>query len=325
VTKELALYESARAALAKAVKVDEVKQIHDKATAMEAAAKVYKDKSLEADAREIRMRAKRRLGELIKEQKKTVGLSAGTRGSKKKGARVDDKPTLAEAGIDKNLAHAARTEAAKSDQQFEQDVVAEKERITAPRPPKKRAAAVQAARDAGPKTSNTRTAKHSQAALNEFKYACGQYLPQLTDKDWDSAMAVIDEHAEKRAEENNRKEYAKEAKDPQKALDDRREQDRHYEMDCDRDDAKREARESGERWSEVKDEWEADWLRDNWDDAREQEFLADFKKDWQRRHGQGFPNSNFAATPNLALPQSAEQSIEERRAANAKLAEEVSA
>jgi hypothetical protein len=54
------------------------------------------------------MRATRRLDELRREQKDTVGLSAGTRGSRVKGARVDEKPTLASQGIDKNLAQQTR-------------------------------------------------------------------------------------------------------------------------------------------------------------------------------------------------------------------------
>jgi hypothetical protein len=49
-----------------------------------------------------RMRATRRLDQLRQAQKETVGLSVGTRGSPIKGARVDDKPTLASQGIDKN-------------------------------------------------------------------------------------------------------------------------------------------------------------------------------------------------------------------------------
>ena len=131
---QLQFYDAAKAALAKAVKVDEVKNIHDKAAAVKAAARIAKDKKMEADAHELRMRAKRRLGQLIKEQERTVGLSAGARGSKKKGARVDDKPTLAEAGIDKNLAHQSRTAAKPTDAEFEQKVEAEKEQITAPKP-----------------------------------------------------------------------------------------------------------------------------------------------------------------------------------------------
>jgi hypothetical protein len=70
------------------------------------------------------LRAARRLDELIKAQKQTVGLAQGTRGSKIKGARVDDKPTLAEAGIDKNLAHQARVLGAMDETAFE-DKIAE--------------------------------------------------------------------------------------------------------------------------------------------------------------------------------------------------------
>jgi hypothetical protein len=134
-SNELQYYDAAKAARAKAVAVDEVKCIHDKAAAIKAASKIAKDKDMEAKAAEIRKRAKRRLGELMEEQKKAVGLDKG--GKSEHRNRVKTKPgkiTLAEAGIDKNLAHAARTEAAMSDQQFEQDVAAEKERITATKP-----------------------------------------------------------------------------------------------------------------------------------------------------------------------------------------------
>jgi hypothetical protein len=71
-------------------------------------------------------------------------------------------------------------------------------------------------------------------------------------------------------------------------------------MECDRDDAKQQARESGEDWSEVKDEWEADWIEANWTEEREKEFLNRFKHEWQRNHRQEFPNSDFAPTSKTA-------------------------
>jgi hypothetical protein len=51
----------------------------EKAVAMTAYARQAKNKDLEADAVEIRMRATRRLDQLVKAQKETVGLSEGGR------------------------------------------------------------------------------------------------------------------------------------------------------------------------------------------------------------------------------------------------------
>src|SRR5262249_29189623 len=122
-SKELALYESARAALAKAVKVDEVKEIRDKAMAIKAAAKIPKDREMEANAYELRARAERRLGEMMQAQKETVGLNTGAKGiGKKPKVRDSEKPTLSEAGIDKNLAYRCRSAAGMSEEDFAEHV-----------------------------------------------------------------------------------------------------------------------------------------------------------------------------------------------------------
>jgi hypothetical protein len=115
-------YETTCQALAEARTIGEVKDIHDKAVAMAAYARLAKNREFEADAIEIRMRATRRLDQLRQVQKETVGLSAGARGSRVKGARVDDEPTLASQGLDKNLAHRARVLGAMDDAAFERKV-----------------------------------------------------------------------------------------------------------------------------------------------------------------------------------------------------------
>jgi hypothetical protein len=60
------------------------------------------------------------------------------------------------------------------------------------------------------------------------------------------------------------------------------------------DEAKQEAKEDGQRWSDVREEWLAGCEADNWGDAEEAEFDADFRSEWERRHGKPFPTREAA-------------------------------
>lgn len=120
---ELVRYDAARRALAAAKSIDEVRKIRGSAAALRAYAKQAKNRTLEIDAAEIRIRAERRVGELIDAQRQTVGLNRGAKGPKISGAKhaplKDDRPTLADAGIDKHLAKRARELAAIPAPKFE--------------------------------------------------------------------------------------------------------------------------------------------------------------------------------------------------------------
>jgi hypothetical protein len=122
----LVKYEAAKFALAEAVRADEVMNIRDKSAAIAAAARVAKDKQLEIDASEIRIRAERRLGEMLAEQKAGEGLNKGAAaGGVKESPRGnyteprDTTPTLASVGISKKLSSRAQSLAAIPVEDFE--------------------------------------------------------------------------------------------------------------------------------------------------------------------------------------------------------------
>lgn len=122
---ELVKYDAACRAIAEARAVDEVKDIRDKATALAAYGRVAKNKELELDAAEIRIRAERRLGEIMAMQRESGELARPPGSNQhKKVDRVIEKPeanppTLADVGIDKNLADRARKLAAVASEDFE--------------------------------------------------------------------------------------------------------------------------------------------------------------------------------------------------------------
>lgn len=128
--KTLVKYDAARAALEACASVDEVKEWADEAAAREAYARQAKDNGMRKMALDIRMRAKRRLGELMALQKATHGMNKGGR-PKKTG--VSETPvSLSEVGIDKNLARESRIAAAMTPEAFETAVEARRAAIDHP-------------------------------------------------------------------------------------------------------------------------------------------------------------------------------------------------
>jgi hypothetical protein len=125
---QLIKYDAACRALAEAKAVDEVKHIRDKARALLLCAKQAKNRQLEADAFEIRLRAEKRVGEMMAAQKETVGFNQGG-GDHRVREKPGAKPTLAETGIDKNLANQARKLHALPQEEFEKVISEGRETI----------------------------------------------------------------------------------------------------------------------------------------------------------------------------------------------------
>src|ERR1019366_3319953 len=93
-TVALVRYDAARKAIAAAYRVDEVKQIRDKAEAVRVYAKQARDLEMQNMAAEIRLRAERRAGQLLVEMQRTGQRQAKDRGRPKKVSHISTLPQL---------------------------------------------------------------------------------------------------------------------------------------------------------------------------------------------------------------------------------------
>lgn len=125
---QLVRYEQAVRALAACKAVDEVKSWADKAAAMQAYGRMAKDKTMEVDAAEIRIRAERRLGEMIAAQKAATGLA---KPGPKSLVTHEGSPKLADAGISYDLSSRAQKLAAVPEAEFEAEVGQWRDRVSA--------------------------------------------------------------------------------------------------------------------------------------------------------------------------------------------------
>lgn len=123
----LALYEDACRALDAAVLLTDVMDIKDLAEMRAAAARIAGNRQLEMQAVELRMRATRKLGQILDQQKATVGFNKGTRGQIRGkdstgAAQIevpdDPLPRLTDIGITHKLSSQAQRLAAVPDDEF---------------------------------------------------------------------------------------------------------------------------------------------------------------------------------------------------------------
>jgi phage N-6-adenine-methyltransferase len=126
---DLIRYEAAKRALSEYRTVNEVKEVRNQAMAIQIYAKQAKDRGLECDAAEARLRSERRLGQLLKENPKSIGGRPNKTGAPS--APVSEVPTLAEQGVDKYLAKSARTSAEFPEKEFETILSDHRERLQA--------------------------------------------------------------------------------------------------------------------------------------------------------------------------------------------------
>jgi N6-adenosine-specific RNA methylase IME4 len=126
----LVLYETARRALAEVHRVDEVKDLHDKAEAMRVYAQQAKDSELIDYATEIKIRAERRGGELLREMADRGERAVRGQAQKSHGETFQP-PHLADLGVTKTQSSRWQKLAALDDAAFEARLAAAKKAVVA--------------------------------------------------------------------------------------------------------------------------------------------------------------------------------------------------
>ena len=116
-------YDAACRAISEVRAIDEIKDIRDKAEAMRQYARVSKNRQMEVDASEIRIRAERKLGQMLNEAKASGALREG----RPKTIVSDDSFNLKDAGISLDLSARAQTIATIPDDDFEKTLIEHRE------------------------------------------------------------------------------------------------------------------------------------------------------------------------------------------------------
>lgn len=174
----LVKYEAARRALREATSVDDVKRIRNEAEAIRAYARQAKDRTLEIDAAEIRIRAERRLGQMIVDQGRAGLLAKGAaqKGVGRLGKRGYARDphlariTFAELRIDKRLANEVRKLAKLSQNEFEALLVDWRGRVET----------ISAPVTIKPLCSAGRSRKHESPSESDQEQTLGEQYKELT-------------------------------------------------------------------------------------------------------------------------------------------------
>jgi hypothetical protein len=118
---QLVKYDAACRAIADAKSIDEVKEITNRAEAARAYARQAKNRQLEIDAVEIRVRSERRLGEIIIEMKtQNLGVIQGVRSHTERGSETPIR--LADLGVDSDISGMSQRLARLPNDRFEHEV-----------------------------------------------------------------------------------------------------------------------------------------------------------------------------------------------------------
>ena len=120
---DLTKYNAAKRALAEAVRIDEVKDIRDKAVAMRIYAMQAKDRVLIDQATEIRLRAERRAGELLRDM-----AQAGERAVRKNMKSQPATSKLSDLDINKSQSSRWQKLADNTNEEFEEMVARAKQK-----------------------------------------------------------------------------------------------------------------------------------------------------------------------------------------------------
>lgn len=124
---ELIKYEAARIAINEACAVDEVLDIKNKHEAMRLYAKQTKNIEMANQCAEIRIRAERRLGQMLKQQKEDGLMNTGAKGlpgneNSLVQSHDETTPKLSDIGISKSMSSRAQAIANVPDQEFEETI-----------------------------------------------------------------------------------------------------------------------------------------------------------------------------------------------------------